>query len=136
LIVRKIGALAEHERAIRNAAVAPLPDAHSSAKNRRKPQQRPAAQDEPAYVTPIAIRYVVPPRQTIELWDSAIQVQAAGNESVEQVAQRTGAPAWAIAQINKVEPDQPLREGQRLLIPRNRLFSPSDIPPASEISRR
>jgi hypothetical protein len=136
LIVRKVGALAERERAIRDAAVAPLPDAHSSAKHRRKPQQRPAQQDEPAYVTPIAIRYVIPPRQTIELWDSAIQVQATANESVDQLAQRTGAPAWAIAQINKVEPDQPLREGQRLLVPRNRLFSPSDIPPASETSRR
>jgi hypothetical protein len=136
LIVRKIGALAERERAIRNAAAVPLPDAHSSAKDQRKPRRQAAAPDEPVYVTPIAIRYVVPPRQTIELWDSAIQVQAAANESVDQVAQRTGAPAWAIAQINKVESDQGLREGQRLLVPRNRLFSPSDIPAANENSRR
>jgi thioesterase domain-containing protein len=135
LIVRKIGALAERERAIRNAAAVPLPDAHSSAKDRRT-QHRPAAQDEPAYVTPIAIRYVVPPRQTIELWDSAIQVQAAANDTVDQVAQRTGAPAWAIAQVNKVDAGQPLREGQRLLVPRHRLFSPSDISPEKEVSRR
>jgi hypothetical protein len=135
LIVRKIGALAERERQTRNAAAVPLPDAHSSAKDQRKPRRQAAAQDEPVYVTPIAIRYVVPPRQTIELWDSAIEVQAAANESVGQVAQRTGAPAWAIAQINKVDADQPLREGQRLLVPRNRLFSPSDIPPEKAISR-
>ena len=136
LIVRKIGALAEHARANRNAAASPMPDAHSSAKSRRKSPHSPAASDEPVYVTPIAIRYVPPPRQTIELWDSAISVQAVANESVDQVAQRTGAPAWAIAQINKVEADQPLREGQRLLVPRNRLFSPSDLPSDKEDTRR
>jgi thioesterase domain-containing protein len=136
LILRKIGALAEQARAVRNAAAVPVPDAHSSAKNRRKPAHKPGAPDEPVYVAPMVIRYVVPPKQTIELWDSAINVKADANESVEQVAQRTGAPAWAIAQINKVDPDQPLREGQRLLIPRNRLVLPSDLPSEKEGLRR
>jgi LysM repeat protein len=78
----------------------------------------------------------MPPGQTIELWDSAISVKADADDSVERIAQRTGAPAWAIAQINKVDPDQLLREGQRLLIPRNRLFSPSDLPSEREGPRR
>ncbi len=136
LILRKIGTLAEHARDVRNAAAAPAPDAHSSAKSRHKPLPPQALPKEPAYVSPLVIRYVMPPKQTIELWDSAINVKADANESVDQLAQRTGAPAWAISQINKLDAEQPLREGQRLLIPRNRLGSPSEIPSANEGSRR
>jgi hypothetical protein len=132
LIVRKIGALAERAQAMRNAR-AEVADVHSSAKHKRMPAQ-PSSNDEPASIAPLVIRYVVPPGQTIELWDSAVQAQAGAGEAVEQVARRTGAPAWAIAQINKIDPDERLREGQSLLIPRYRLFSASDVP--AEHSRR
>jgi hypothetical protein len=134
LIVRKVGILAEHAKAERDFS-STLPDAHSSARARKKNATRDVSADEPAHVTPLAISYVVPPRTTIELWDSAIRVKAEQGETVDAVAQRNGAPAWAVAQINRVERNRPLAAGQALLIPRNRLISPQDSPATDARSR-
>ena len=134
LIVRKVGAVAERARsermvAERATAITRLPDAHSSARMQRKDAAR-STGGEPVDVTPLAIRYVIPPATTIELWDSAFRVKAQAGESIDDVAQRTGAPAWAIAQINKLDRDHPPAEGQVLLVPRNRLSAPRDASPA------
>jgi hypothetical protein len=130
LIVRKVGAVAERARAERASVASRLPDAHSSARVQRKDVR--SAANEPVDVTPLAIRYVIPPGTTIELWDSAFRVKAGPRETIDAIAQRTGAPAWAIAQINKLDRDNPPAEGQVLLIPRNQPSVPPGNPfPAS-----
>lgn len=73
-------------------------------------------------VRPLIMKYVVPAEVRIELWDSAIAVTAS-NDTVESIAARTGAPAWAIAQINNVETATPLQDGRRLLVPRS-IYAP------------
>jgi thioesterase domain-containing protein len=119
LVVRKIVNAAQQAQAQNH----PVREASSAPRDRR----RKAAQPAPAYVTPLAMRYVVPQSQTIELWDSAVRAKAEPGETLAALAQRNGAPAWAVAQVNKLDTDAPLREGQELLIPRNRLSSPADI---------
>jgi hypothetical protein len=130
LIVRKVGAVAEGARAERARAkglAGTLPDAHSSARARNK-DGAVSRQARPAEVTPLSIRYVVPPGTTIELWDSAVRMKPEPAETLDAFAQRTGAPAWAIAQINGLDPDRPALDGHALLVPRNRQVAPLDGP--------
>lgn len=124
LIVRKVGAVAERAMAERAARALSFPDIHSSA--RAKKAARPSVAHEAPEVLPLSIRYVVPPRTTIELWDSAVRVKAEPGEALDAFAQRAGAPAWAIAQINGLGRDHAALDGQMLLIPRNRPIVPQD----------
>lgn len=120
LIVRKIGAVAERAKAERAAGLSSLPDVHSSARAAKKDYARGAHVSDSADVAPLSIRYVVPPRTTIELWDSAVRATVEPGETLDAIAQRTGAPAWAIVQINSIDRAAPPAEGQVLLIPRHR----------------
>jgi murein DD-endopeptidase MepM/ murein hydrolase activator NlpD len=65
------------------------------------------------------MKYVVPSDQRIELWDSAVTLTVEGGETLQAVAARAGAPAWAIAQINNLDEEAPLPPGRKLLIPRH-----------------
>jgi LysM repeat protein len=53
------------------------------------------------------------------LWDDAVRAKVKPGETLESVATTYQAPAWAIAQINKLEIDRPLEPGRMLLIPRS-----------------
>jgi hypothetical protein len=72
-----------------------------------------------AYVTPLTMRYVVPPDVPIVLWDSAVRGALGADESVEGFAARMNAPAWAIVSINNLGPADPPAEGSTLLVPRS-----------------
>jgi hypothetical protein len=72
----------------------------------------------PAYVVPLAMRYVVPPGVPIVLWDSAIRATLGEGETIEAFAARVGAPAWAIASINNIG-EEPPAAGSQLLVPRS-----------------
>lgn len=111
LVTEKIVSLAERVAAEREAL------ALASAKPARKPAQR--AAPPPDEVRPLVMKYVVPSDQRIELWDSAVALTVEGGETLQAVAARTGAPAWAIAQINNLDEDAPLPPGRKLLIPRH-----------------
>jgi hypothetical protein len=111
LVAEKIVGLAERVAAEREALVA------ASAKPSRKPAQR--AAPPPEEVRPLVMKYVVPSDQRIELWDSAVTLTVEGGETLQAVAARAGAPAWAIAQINNLDEEAPLPPGRKLLIPRH-----------------
>ena len=135
LVVRKIASVAESAVAKRTS-VADVQTRASVRSKSRNDARRFATSPGPAYVTPLVMRYAVPPGQTIELWDSAVQATAEGAESLDVIARRTGAPAWAIAQINKLDADHPPRDGQTLLIPRH-LFAPApDLPQSAQVPDR
>jgi hypothetical protein len=70
-------------------------------------------------VTPLSMRYVVPPGVPIVLWDSAIRGTVGPDETLDAFAARIGAPAWAIASINTVSAENPPAPGAALLVPRS-----------------
>jgi hypothetical protein len=70
-------------------------------------------------VQPLVMNYSVPRDAPIELWDSAIEIGVKSGDTLETVASRYEVPAWAIARINKFEPDRPIEPGRMLLIPRS-----------------
>jgi hypothetical protein len=72
-----------------------------------------------AYVTPLSMRYVVPPGVPIVLWDSAVRATLGPDETLDAFAARMGAPAWAIASINTVSAADPPAPGAALLVPRS-----------------
>ena len=72
-----------------------------------------------AYVTPLSMRYVVPPAVPIVLWDSAVRGTVAADETLDAFAVRMSAPVWAIASINDVSAADPPAPGAVLLVPRS-----------------
>jgi len=74
-------------------------------------------------VRPLVMKYVVPANARIELWDSAVAVTATDDDTLATIAARSGAPVWAIAQINKLGEHASVQPGRRLLVPRN-IYAP------------
>ncbi len=72
-----------------------------------------------AYVTPLSMRYVVPPDVPIVLWDSAVRGVIGADETLDVFAARMAAPPWAIASINNVSSAEPPAPGSALLVPRS-----------------
>lgn len=134
LIVRKVGKVAERARAERALAMAPLQQVQATLGADRAKNGAAPARVESVEVTPLSIRYVVPPRTTIELWDGAVRVKPNAGETLDALAQRTGAPVWAIAQINRLDRDGAALGEEALLIPRNRLIAAEE--PAGNTTRR
>ena len=46
------------------------------------------------------LRYVVPPKQQIELWDSGMAVAAHAGDTLQTLAQQYDLPLWSLTQIN------------------------------------
>lgn len=106
-----IAAAAAQKQAV--LAMAAVPNSKKQQPKGRKPQD--AA--PPAYVLPLAMKYVVPAREPIVLFDSAISVTAKPDDTLATIAARTNAPVWAIGQVNRIGDDAPLRAGQSVLVP-------------------
>jgi len=68
---------------------------------------------------PVPIRYVVPPRVPIELWDSGISVFARSGDSLQSIAVAYHVPLWSLTQINKAAERAPLVPGERVVVPRH-----------------
>jgi len=77
--------------------------------------RRPAGAD----LRPLVLKYTVPGSVPIVLWDDAVRAKVKSGETLESVAATYQAPAWAIAQINKLDVDRPVEPGRVLLIPRS-----------------
>jgi hypothetical protein len=107
LVADKIAAVF---RAQAQPAANPVPARARSRKKRDPPP--------PAFVTPLTMRYVVPPEVPIVLWDSAVRGAVGPDENLETFAARLGAPPWAIASINNIGEELPAA-GTQLLVPRN-----------------
>ena len=68
---------------------------------------------------PVPIRYVVPPRVPIELWDSGMSVFARPGDSLQSIAVAYHVPLWSLTQINKAAERAPLVPGERIVVPRH-----------------
>ena len=68
------------------------------------------------------LRYVVPPGQQVELWDSGTAITARAGDTLQTLAQQYGLPLWSLTQINQqISENAPLAAGQRVIIPRHLL---------------
>jgi LysM domain len=100
----------------------------------KKQKQRTADAPTLNFATPLYMKYVVPRDEPIELWDSGLRTTVRTGENLQMIAAQYGAPAWAIAQINKIGNDAPLQPGMALIIPR-RQYQIDVVPTAEQLSR-
>lgn len=106
LLIEKIVAIAEASAPSRKTRIAAPAD-----------KRKGRGASEPETVRPLVMKYVVPSREPIRLWDSAWSITPAAGDTLESISQRYGAPAWAIAQINNLDERSALSSARRLLIP-------------------
>jgi len=93
-------------------------EVHLEASPKGRPhQQRSASAPTPNFVTPLNIEYVVPHNDPIVLWDSGLLATVHAGENLQMIAAQYGAPAWAIAQINKIGDHASLQAGTALIVP-------------------
>jgi hypothetical protein len=68
---------------------------------------------------PLPLRYVVPPKVEIELWDSGMAVAARAADTLQALAERYHLPLWSLTQLNPIGENAPLMVGQRIIVPRH-----------------
>ena len=67
----------------------------------------------------VPIRYAVPARAPIELWDSGVPVKAQTGDTLQSLATAHHVPVWAPAQINRMPEHATFTGGERIIVPRN-----------------
>jgi predicted alpha/beta-hydrolase family hydrolase len=67
----------------------------------------------------VPIRYVLPPKAEIELWDSGAFVAANTGGTLQTLAAQDHLPLWSLTQLNQMPENAPLIVGQRVVIPRH-----------------
>jgi pimeloyl-ACP methyl ester carboxylesterase len=67
----------------------------------------------------VPIRYAVPGRAPIELWDSGVPVTAQAGDTLQGLATTYRVPIWALAQINRMPEQATFTGGERIIVPRN-----------------
>jgi hypothetical protein len=67
----------------------------------------------------VPIRYVVPPKAPVDLWDSGTSVFARPGDSLQSIATAYHVPLWSITQANKGADRTPLVPGERVIVPRH-----------------
>ncbi len=65
------------------------------------------------------IRYAVPAKAPVELWDSGTSVFARPGDSLQSIATAYHVPLWSVIQINKGAERAPLVPGERVIVPRH-----------------
>jgi predicted alpha/beta-hydrolase family hydrolase len=70
---------------------------------------------------PVPLRYLIPPKASLELWDSGIPLFVRPGETLEQIATAYHVPLWALQQSNQGAGSAPLIPGERIVIPRHLL---------------
>ena len=75
----------------------------------------------------VQIRYVVPAKAPVELWDSGTSVFARPGDSLQSIATAYHVPLWSVTQVNKGAERTPLVPGERVIVPRH-------IEPVVEVS--
>lgn len=82
----------------------------------------------------IPIRYAVPPKVDIDLWDSGKAVFAQPGDTLQTLAQAYNVPLWSLTQINHMQDNMPLATGQRIVVPRHLvpLTDDANPPPLSQ----
>lgn len=67
----------------------------------------------------VPVRFVVPPKAPIELWDDGMPVFARPGDTLQSIATAYHVPLWSITQINKGADRAPLVPGERIIVPRH-----------------
>jgi hypothetical protein len=67
----------------------------------------------------VPIRYAVPAKAPVELWDSGTSVFARPGDSLQSIATAYHVPLWSVTQINKGAERTPLVPGERVIVPRH-----------------
>ena len=67
----------------------------------------------------VSIKYLVPMRAPIELWDGGVPVILQPGQSIEQLAKLYGVPAWAIRQASNLGDDETVQAGGQVIVPRH-----------------
>jgi len=86
------------------------------------------AETPAAAADPVPLRYLVPPKVSVELWDSGIPLFVRPGDTLEQIATNYRVPLWALQQANQGAGSAPLIPGERIVIPRH-LLPPSATAP-------
>ena len=68
---------------------------------------------------PQPLRYVVPPKVDIELWDSGTAVTARPGDTLQTLAAQYHLPLWSLTQVNPMPDTMPLVPGQQVVVPRH-----------------
>jgi len=68
---------------------------------------------------PLPLRYAVPPKVDIELWDSGMAVAARAGDTLQTLAERYHLPLWSLTQANPMPENAALMAGQRIIVPRH-----------------
>lgn len=83
----------------------------------------------------IPIRYEVPARASIELWDSGTPVTVGAQDTMQSLSETYHVPVWAIAQVNRMSAGAELTPGQRIVMPRHLVPMPApELLPVSSIA--
>lgn len=66
----------------------------------------------------VSFSYVPPSNAKIELWDGGMPVTTEPGQTVSSLASLYGVPAWAIRQASRLDSDDEVKPGSRVIIPR------------------
>jgi len=80
---------------------------------------------------PPPLRLLVPPKTSLELWDSGTPLFARPGDKLEQIADANHVPLWAVQQSNQGAGSGPLMPGERIVIPRHLLPLSAGAPEAT-----
>jgi hypothetical protein len=78
----------------------------------------------------VSLRYVVPPKEDIELWDSGMAVAARAGDTLQTIATQYHVPLWSLTQANAMPDSAPLAAGQRVVVPRH--LTPAPVTAVSQ----
>jgi hypothetical protein len=67
----------------------------------------------------VSIKYVVPMRSPIELWDGGLPMTLEPGQTIHSVANLYGVPAWAIQQASGLSEGEEPEPGSRIVVPRH-----------------
>jgi Alpha/beta hydrolase family len=67
----------------------------------------------------VPIRYAVPAKAPVDLWDSGTSVFARPGGSLQSIATAYHVPLWSVMQVNKGAERTPLVPGERVVVPRH-----------------
>lgn len=78
-----------------------------------------AEEPDPAAGPTEQIEYAIPRGDPIVLWDSGRRVPVEAGDTAASIAARYDVPAWAVAELNHVDPARPLAAGQAAVVPQD-----------------
>ena len=67
----------------------------------------------------VPIRFIVPAKAPVDLWDSGMPVFARPGDTLQSIATAYHVPLWSLAQVNKGADRVPLVPGERVVVPRH-----------------